>query len=165
MNEIGLVLVGIAIAVGLVGIVVAVLPGLLLIWAAVGVWAFFEQTPLAWSIFALATALTVAAQVLKFMVPGRRLEAAGVPRRSLLIGAVLALVGFFVIPVVGLPLGFVAGVYLAERMRHPGHAQAWSATWAAIKAVGLSILIEMGAGLFITALWLASVIFFPGSPS
>ncbi|HUO46744.1 MAG TPA: DUF456 domain-containing protein [Acidimicrobiia bacterium] len=165
MNEIGLVLVGIAIAVGLVGIVVALLPGLLLIWAAVGVWAFFEQTPLAWSIFAFATVLTIGAQVLKFLIPGRRLEAAGVPRRTLFIGAVLALVGFFVVPVVGLPLGFVAGVYLAERWRHPGHGPAWTATWTAIKAVGLSILIEMGAGLFIAGLWLASVILFPGGPT
>jgi hypothetical protein len=67
-------------------------------------------------------------------------------------------VGFFVIPVVGLPLGFVLGVYLAERLRQPGHRFAWRSTGEAIKAVGLSILIELGAGLFIAGLWLAAVL-------
>ena len=44
-----------------------------------------------------------------------------------LIGALLAFVGFFVVPVVGMLLGFVLGVYLAERGRL-GPAQAWPST-------------------------------------
>ncbi|GAA0316713.1 DUF456 family protein [Kineococcus aurantiacus] len=32
----------------------------------------------------------------------------------LLLGAVLGVVGFFAVPVVGLPLGFVLGVFLGE---------------------------------------------------
>ncbi|HKX75295.1 MAG TPA: DUF456 domain-containing protein [Acidimicrobiia bacterium] len=158
MDTVGLLLVGIAIILGLVGIVVAVLPGLLLVWAAVGIWAFVEQHPLAWVVFGITTLMTIAAQIGKFLVPGRRLDEAGVPRRTILLGALVGFVGFFAIPVVGLPLGFVAGVYLAERLRLPGHRSAWRATGAAIKAVGLSILIELGAGLLIAGMWLAAVL-------
>lgn len=161
MDPLGLLLIGTAIAVGLVGIVVAVIPGLILVWAAVGTWAFLEQRFLGWVVFAIATVLTVVAMVGKFLIPGRRLEGAGVPRRSLFWGALLGFVGFFVVPVVGLPLGFVSGVYLAERLRQPGHRLAWRATVEAIKAVGLSILIELGAGLAIAGSWLATVVFFP----
>ena len=158
MDAIGLLLVGIAILLGLAGIVVAVLPGLLLVWTAVGVWAFFEQQPLAWIVFGIATLATIAAQVGKFLVPGRRLNEAGVPRRTIFLGALVGFMGFFVIPVVGLPLGFVLGVYLAERLRRPGHRSAWRSTGAAIRAVGLSILIELGAGLLVAGLWLAAVL-------
>ena len=54
----------------------------------------------------------------------------------------LGVVGFFVIPVVGLFVGFVLGIYLAER-RRVGQADAWPSTKAALRAVGLSILIEL----------------------
>ena len=154
----GLILVGLAIAVGLIGIVVAALPGLILVWGAVAVWAFVEKTPLAWVVLVIATVLTVGGQTVKYTVPGKRLRDAGVPKRSLLSGAVLGLIGFFVIPIVGLVIGFVLGVYLAERIRLKDHRQAWPNTKHAIKAAGLSIAIEMAAGLAIAGLWLVAVL-------
>ena len=39
MSDLGLIVVGLAIATGIVGIVVPVLPGALLAWAAIAVWA------------------------------------------------------------------------------------------------------------------------------
>ena len=42
------------------------------------------------------------------------MRAADVRTLSLVAGGVLGIVGFFVIPVVGLLIGFVLGVYLAE---------------------------------------------------
>lgn len=153
----GLVLVGAAIGVGLVGIVVPALPGLLLAWAAVVVWAVVERTAVAWVVLAVATALVAASQVAKILIPGRRMREAGVPRRSIVIGALLGIVGFFVIPVVGLFVGFVVGVYGAERVRLASHAMAWPATVHAVKAVGISILIELAAGLLVAATWLAAV--------
>jgi hypothetical protein len=61
-------------------------------------------------------------------------------------------VGFFVVPVIGLPLGFVLGVFLAVARRlGPGPAR--GSTWHAIKAVALSIAIEMSFALVsVTAL-------------
>ena len=44
-----------------------------------------------------------------------------------MLGGVLGVVGFFVIPVIGLPLGFVLGVYLSELSR-VGVDRAWPAT-------------------------------------
>ncbi|MQA87205.1 MAG: DUF456 family protein [Streptosporangiales bacterium] len=159
MTTLGLVLVGLVIAVGIVGILVPVLPGLLLIWAAVLTWALFERTPLAWIVLAVASVLVLASQIVKYLVPGRRMRAAGVPWRTLAIGGVLAIVGFFVIPVVGLVIGFVLGVYVAERVRLGGHSAAWPSTVEALRAVGLSILIELAAGLVVAVTWLGAVLF------
>jgi uncharacterized protein YqgC (DUF456 family) len=153
----GLVLVGIAILVGLVGIVVPVLPGLLLVWAAVAVWALLVRTPVAWVVLAVATAVVAVSQVAKVVIPGRRMREAGVPRRSIVIGALLGIVGFFVVPVVGLLLGFVLGVYGSERTRLGSHATAWPSTVHALKAVGVAILIELAAGLLVAATWLGVV--------
>jgi len=158
VDPLGELLVAVAIAVGLVGIVVAAIPGLILIWAAVLVWALVEQTVAGWFVLGLATVLTVVGQVVKYTIPGRRLRDAGIPKRSMLAGAVLSIVGFFVIPVVGFINGFVAGVYLAERFRLGNHVQAWPSTKHAMRAAGLSILIELVAGLGISGSWAFAVL-------
>lgn len=158
MDTPGLIAVGLAIAVGLVGIVVAALPGLILVWGAVLVWALVEKTPVAWIVLAIATALLIFGQIGKYSVPGRRLREAGVPKRSMVIGGLFSIVGFFVIPVVGFIIGFVLGVYLSERHRLRSHEQAWPATRKALGAAGLSILIELASGLLIAGTWLVAVL-------
>lgn len=150
-------LTGLAIAVGLVGIVVPVLPGSLLVVAAILVWALVAATPVGWVVFALATVLLAAGAIVKYAVPGRRLKADGVPNRTLLAGAVLGVVGFFVVPVVGLLIGFVLGVYLCE-LRRVGRDLAWPTTRSALRAVGVSILIELAAGLLAALTWLVGAV-------
>jgi uncharacterized protein len=151
------VLVGLVILVGLVGIVVPILPGTVLILGAVLVWTVSEGSGTAWTVFAVVTTLLVLGAAVKYVVPGRGLRASGVPNRTLLLGGALGIAGFFVVPVVGLFLGFVLGVYLAET-RRVGRNLAWPSTVAALKAVGLSILIELAAALLATGVWLAAVL-------
>jgi len=151
------VLVALAIAVGLVGILVPVLPGSILILGAVLVWAWNVGGATAWTVFAVAAVILVAGGVVKFLVPNRRLKDAGVPASTQWIGAAVGIVGFFVVPVIGLFIGFVLGVYLAEYHRLGG-AAAWPSTKHALRAVGLSILIELAAGLAATFVWIAGLV-------
>src|SRR4051794_13843896 len=101
MSDLGTAIVGLAIAVGIAGVVVAVVPGALLVWAAIAVWALVVGSTTALAALVAATGLVGGAQVAKLLVPGRRLLDAGVPGRPILAGTALAIVGFFVIPVVG----------------------------------------------------------------
>lgn len=151
------ILIAVLIAVGIAGIIVPVLPGTVLVLGAILVWALEIGTSTAWVVFAVATILLAAGTVVKYLVPGRRLKASGVPNRTLLVGGVLAFVGFFVVPVVGLFLGFVLGIYLAERAR-VGAARAWPSTTAALKAVLVSILIELVAAALAAATWVVGVV-------
>ena len=80
-------------------------------------WAIAEGSVTGWVAFALAAAVVGAGQVLKYTVPGRHLQRHGVPNRSLVAGGLLGIVGFFVIPVVGVVVGFVVGIYLSELQR------------------------------------------------
>ncbi|MDZ5661940.1 DUF456 domain-containing protein [Nocardioides sp. S-58] len=148
--------VAVAIAVGIAGIIVPVLPGTLLVLGAVLVWALEIGTSTAWAVFAACALLLVGGSIVKYLVPGRRLKASGVPNRTLVAGGVLAFVGFFVIPLVGMFIGFVLGVYAAERAR-VGGAQAWPSTMAALRAVGVSILIELVAAFLATVVWVVGV--------
>lgn len=150
-------LVAVVIAVGIAGIIVPVMPGTILVLGAILVWALEIGTSTAWVVFALCATLLVGGSVVKYLVPGRRLKASGVPTRTLVVGAILAFVGFFVIPVVGMFIGFVLGIYAAERAR-VGSAQAWPSTVGALKAVGISILIELVAAFLAAVTWVVGVV-------
>ena len=155
--EIEDLLAGAAIAVGLVGILLPVLPGTLLIAAAVVLWAFEVGQTTGWVVTGLALGLLAVGTLVKYLLPGRHLKSQGIPNRTLLLGGLLGIVGFFVVPVVGLPLGFVLGVYLSEGERL-GFDAAWPATRVTIKAVGASILIELAAGLLAAMVWLVGAV-------
>ena len=151
------VLVGLIMLIGLIGIAVPVLPGLLLVWVAVLIWSADTQTTVGWVVWGIATLLAVLGLLLQYILPGRRMRTAGVTTSSTMAGAGLGAVGFFVLPVVGAFLGFVLGVYLAERIKLGAHAMAWTSTKHALRAMGLSMGIEMATGLTIAATWLVAV--------
>jgi uncharacterized protein YqgC (DUF456 family) len=147
------------ILIGMVGIVVPVIPGLLLCLAAVFVWALDTQSTLGWSVFGVCAALYLAGMALQYALPGRRLREAGVRRSTLVLAVLIAIVGFFVIPVVGAPVGFVLGIYLVELGHSQNRAAAWTSTRAALKAVFLSMGIELLAALAIATTWVLGVLF------
>lgn len=150
------ILIAVLIAVGIAGIIVPVLPGTILVLGAILIWALEIGTAPAWVVFAVAAALLIGGTVVKYLVPGRRLKEAGVPNSTLVTGGLLAFVGFFVIPVVGMFVGFVLGVYVAER-RRVGPTRAWPSTTGALRAVGVSILIELVAAFLAAVAWVVGL--------
>ncbi|MDT5363906.1 MAG: uncharacterized protein QOC69_5668 [Mycobacterium sp.] len=160
MTTVGIVLVALAIAVGLVGILVPLLPGTVLVFGAIAVWAFFERTTVAWVTLGIVTALLAATLLIKYLWPMRRMRSADVRTSSLFAGAVLGIIGFFVVPVLGLVIGFVLGVYLAELANRRDQRLAWTSTVHAIKGVVLSVGVELAGGLLATVVWVVAVAFF-----
>jgi uncharacterized protein len=150
------VICGLLILVGLFGIVVPVLPGTLLVLLGILVWAAETSTVESWTVLGVAAAVLVVGTVVKYAVPGRRLRAA-VPTSTLVVGGLVAIVGFFVIPVVGMLVGFPIGVYLAELVR-VGRRGAWPSTRSALKALAHSMLIELVAALVATVVWITGVV-------
>lgn len=147
------ILVLLAMLVGTAGIVLPVLPGLLVVWLAFLVWAIDQPDGSGWVAFAVATALYAAGLVAQYVYPSRRLRSAGVQTWVIAVSLVAAVVGLFVLPVVGAPVGFIAAIYLLERLRRREHSGAWSATKQALRAVGLSAGIEMVTALAMIAAW------------
>jgi len=161
MITVATVVASLVILIGLAGIIVPVLPGSILIGAAVVGWAVFTGGEAAWIAAGIVVALLIVGSVVKFAVPHRRLRDVGVPTSTIVIGGILGVVGFFAIPVVGLFVGFVGGVWLAEA-RRLGAGNAGPSTKSALGAVGLSILIELTAGLLATVVFIGGVIMTAG---
>jgi uncharacterized protein len=156
--EIATVLAAVLVVVGIVGIVLPVLPGLVLVVAGVAVWAVPRGDAVAWTVLGIVVAIVLIGSVVKYLLPGRALRDSGVPGRTIAAGAVLGVIGFFVIPVVGLFIGFVLGVYLAELARLGGGGAAWPSTRRALAAVGWSVVIEMATGLLAAAVWVGALV-------
>jgi len=151
------VVAGVGVVVGVVGTVVPVLPGGLLVAASVLVWALATGGS-AWWVLLAVVVLLAAGQVLEYLTAGVSLKRAGVPNRSLLLGGLAGIVGFFVVPVLGLVLGFLGGLYLAERARQPDAAAAWRSTRTGLRAAGVALLIELAAVLLSATLWFTVVL-------
>jgi uncharacterized protein len=152
----GIVVVAFVIAVGLAGIMVPLVPGTLLVFAAIAVWAAVEHSLASWVTLGVVAALLAAATLTKYLWPMRRMRAADVSAWSLAAGAVLGIIGFFVIPVLGLVIGFVLGVYLAELVRGSSRV-ALTSTVAAVKGVALSVGVELCGALLATVAWAVGV--------
>ncbi|MFC7406494.1 DUF456 domain-containing protein [Georgenia alba] len=158
MSPLAEVLVGVAVLVGLVGAVVQIYPGSLIVMLAVATWGIVTGGTVGWVVTVVAVVSVLVAAVAKYLYAGKYLQAAGVPNRTLLVGGVLGVVGFFVVPVVGLPLGFVLGVFLSELQRLRVRDAAWRATVSALKATGLTILIELAGAMLATGAWVVGLL-------
>jgi uncharacterized protein YqgC (DUF456 family) len=141
-----------------VGVLVPVFPGLLLIVGAALVWATDRGGVAAWGVFAVMTVMAVAGIVTASVAPARRASAGGVPGWVVMAGAVGLIVGFFAIPVVGALVGFPAGVFVAELVRHRELGPARRATWAALKGVGVGVAVQLAAGVAMIVVWAIAVL-------
>ncbi|GAA3229214.1 DUF456 domain-containing protein [Oerskovia jenensis] len=153
MSVVGEVVVGLVILVGLAGIVVQVLPGNTLVGGAILVWAIMTGGTGAWVCFAVAATFIVAAEASQLLLAGRHMRRADVPWSTLAWGGLAGVVGFFVIPVVGLFVGFVGAIFVAELIRRRDRRAAWRATVAALQATGITILVQLLGGLLAAATW------------
>ncbi|WP_166845841.1 DUF456 domain-containing protein [Isoptericola sp. BMS4] len=158
MSVLGEVLVGLAIAVGLVGIVVQILPGNALVLGSVLVWAWVTGGTTAWVCFAMAALVIVLAELGQWLLAGRHMRRADVPWSTLALGGVAGIVGFFVVPVVGLFLFFAGAVFLAELARRRDRRVAWRATVVALQATAITIGIQLAGGLVATVTWVVGLV-------
>ena len=149
----GNVVVGLVIVVGLGGALTQIYPGPALVLAAIAVWAVVTGGTSAWVALSVSVVAVVLTSAGKYVLVGRRLQRAGVPGASLLVGGLVGMAGFFLVPVVGLPIGFTLGVYLWELVRGTDQVGARAAAWEAVKAQGLAILFELGGCLVAAAAW------------
>jgi len=148
---------GLAIAVGAAGVIIPVLPGSLLVGAALLVWALATGSPVGWVVFGIGGACVAVGMLSSTILTGRTMKRRQIPGVSILAGVALGIVGFFLVPVAGLLLGFAVGLFLAELARQRALKPAVSSSLAALKATGLGMLAEFGCASLAAGTWLAGV--------
>jgi uncharacterized protein YqgC (DUF456 family) len=154
----GEVLVGVAILAGLIGIVVQVLPGAVLVLGGILVWAIMTGGTQAWVVFGVAAVAVAVAEVLQWILAGKHMRKAEVPMLTLAVGGIAGIIGFFVIPVIGLFLFFVAAIFLLEWARRKDVRAAWAATKAAVQATLITIGVQLAGSLIAAGAWVVGLL-------
>lgn len=151
-------LVGAAIVIGVAGTIVPILPGLLLVWAsllAYGVIMGFGT--IGWVAVIVATALLILGFYLNVRIPQKSAAGSGLTVKAQLVAVALAVIGLFVIPPFGAPVGFVLGVFLM-RLRSTGDkAQAWTSTKVTVVALLKASAAQVACAIGMFAVWLVWV--------
>lgn len=148
------VVIGLVMAVGVAGTIVPFLPGVLLIWLAAVIYAFLVGfSPVAIIALAVLTFLAAGSVVTSVALPKHAADAHDVSRWSQLVAVVGAVVGFFVIPIVGVVVGALIGLFVAELAHQRDARDAWDSTVALAKGFGLSALIDVAIAIFMTVIW------------
>lgn len=154
MNGLGELFIGLLMSVGLVGIVVPVVPGVVLVWLAGLAWTILDGGGTTrWILFFLMSVLTVVGLGSQIGIPARELNNQQAPKWTLVWAGVLGIFGFFVIPIIGLPIGFTVGVFLRYMFASNDLHASMDSTWLTVRAIGKGILIQGICGLLIAFLW------------
>ncbi|MFJ5862101.1 DUF456 domain-containing protein [Pseudarthrobacter sp. NPDC092439] len=152
------ILCGLAILVGVAGTVIPVLPGSILIGAALLTWAIWGGAgTVGWVVLAVGMLFVAAGMAASAVLTGRKLKQHAIPGHSIVVGIVAGVVGMFIIPVAGLFIGFAAGLLLSEVARTRNLGTAATSSWAALKATGLGMLAEFGLACLAASTWVAGV--------
>jgi uncharacterized protein YqgC (DUF456 family) len=157
VSVLGEVLVGVAILAGLIGIVVQVLPGAVLVLGGILVWAIMTGGVEAWVVFGIAAAAIAVAEVFQWILAGKHMRKAEVPMLTLAVGGIAGIIGFFVVPVIGLFLFFVAAIFVLEWVRRKDVAVAWASTKAALQATLITIGVQLVGSLIATGAWVVGL--------
>ena len=154
MGPVGEVMIGLTMAIGIIGTLIPVLPGLILVWLAALAWVILDGPDAThWVIFAIMTAIFLIGIGLSFYIPAKSTKNETSPRWTFVVASIFALVGFFVIPIVGLPLGFIFGVFICHLISSREFHRALQATGTSLKAMGLVSLVQCVCGIAIATAW------------
>lgn len=148
---------GLLLAVAAIGTVYPVLPGSLLAIATLPAWAWVMGSTPAWVAGVVGALLALAGWSASAVLTGRKLKQLQVPRRSIAVAVAAAVAGMFLIPVVGLFVGFGIGLLASEYARHRDIHAAVGSSVETLKATGTGVLIEFGMVCLASSVWAIGV--------
>jgi uncharacterized protein len=159
LESIALVLIILSLIVGLVGTLIPLLPGSLLMWLAIlfyGLLYGFET--LTWGGFALISLIALVTGTADIWLTMIGAKKGGASRRSQLFGLLGAIIGTFIVPLLGTIIGYMAGVLLAEYQKRQDWDLALRASLGGLAGYGIASLIQFSGGLlmifiFVWQIW------------
>lgn len=159
MNDIE-VLVALAMAVGVAGTLIPIVPGLVLVWGAALVFGLSEGFGTGGAIaMVILTLLLIASVVLSFVIPQQKAAGSGASiwgQGGAVVGAV---VGFFAIPVVGAIAGAPLGALAFEWFHQKDFTKAKVATRGLLVGMGWSTLVNFVFGMTMVGIWVVWAFF------
>jgi uncharacterized protein YqgC (DUF456 family) len=149
---------GVALTFMLLGLlVIPILPGLVIIWAAaLGYGIFGGFGTLGWVMFALISVLAVVGSVLDNVLMGTQAHKEGAPWWAVLVALLAAVVGSFLIPIpiVGGIIAALGTLFLIEWARIKDAKKAFSSMKGMMVGCGWAAVFRFIMGLVMIGLWL-----------
>jgi uncharacterized protein YqgC (DUF456 family) len=140
---------------GIIGIIIPLIPGILLIWLAVltYVWAYGMET-IGWANFIIITLIALVAGTSDLWMSLLGAKKGGASGRSFLFGGIGAIVGSFIIPLVGTIIGYAVGILLGEYQKRGDWNEALRASVGGVAGWGVATAVQFGAGLIILGIFI-----------
>ena len=149
---------GLLLAVAAIGTVYPVLPGSPLAIVTLVGWGWVLGSPAAWTAVVVGALLVTVGWSASYVLTGRKLKQQQIPKRSVAVAMAAAVVGMFLIPVVGLFVGFGAGLLASELVRRRDFRVALTSSVETLKATGIGVLVEFGMVCFAGSVWTIGVV-------
>lgn len=149
---------GLLLAVAAIGTVYPVLPGSVLAIVTLIAWAWIMGSPAAWTAAVIGALIATAGWSASAVLTGRKLRQQQIPKLSIVVAVVSAVVGMFLIPVVGLFVGFGGGLLVSEYVRRRDFRAALTSSVETLKATGIGVLLEFGMVCLAGSVWMIGVI-------
>jgi uncharacterized protein len=152
---------------GLIGVIVPILPGILLIWLAILVYAFLTGfqaiSPFSFFLLSLIALVTGTSDIWMSLLGAKT---GGASRRAVLYGVLGSLVGFlagtiFIIGgLFGALAGYALGILLGEYQKHRDWNLALKASVGGLAGWGLATILQLGGGILLLLIFVWRVLTF-----
>lgn len=140
---------------GLLSLLIPIIPGLVIIWiAALGYGIITGFTTLGWVMFAIMSVLMVGGSFVDNVLMGTQAHKQGASWLSVLVALVAAVLGNFVIPIIGGVLAALGALLLAEYLRRKNWDEALTATKGMAMGCGWAVAIRFIIGMLMIGLWM-----------
>jgi uncharacterized protein len=152
------VIAGILLAVAAFGAVFPVLPGSPIAFVALIAWGWVLGSTASWTAAIIGAVFCAFGFLATALLTGRKLKRQRIPKGSIVVAVLAGVVGMFVIPFVGLFVGFAGGLFLSEYVRRGDSGAALRASGEALKAMGLGMVVEFAMVTLAGSVWTIGLI-------
>jgi len=140
---------------GLAVLLIPILPGLVIIWAAAlgyGIFAGFGA--LGWAMFSILTVLMLSGSFADNVLMGASARKEGASWWAILLALVAAIAGNFALPIIGGVLAALLTLFLIEWARLKNHRKAFSTMRGLLVGCGWAVAIRFIIGMVMIGLWM-----------
>jgi uncharacterized protein YqgC (DUF456 family) len=152
------VLAGILLVVAAIGAIYPVLPASLIAIVTLLAWAWSMDSWPAWVAAVIGSVICLVGWSASALLTGRKLKQLEVPAWAILVAAAGGIVGMFLIPVVGIFVGFAVGLLVIEALRHRDLRHAFRSSLQTLKAMGTGVVVEFLLICVAASVWTVGVI-------
>ena len=149
------IVLAVVMAIGLLGLLLYVIPGLTVIWLAILVYGIVTGFTLKSGIlFAVITLLMIGGNIIDNLFMGNEARKTGASWVSIGVALVAGIAGTFILPPFGGLLFAAVGILVVEWVRKKDLNEGLKSTGGILKGCGLAMITRFGIGLLMIGLWL-----------